>query len=312
VRYSKQSILREIGLEGQRAIEAASVLCVGVGGLGCAALPYLVAAGVGRIGIIDADVVSISNLQRQIIFQESDIGIKKVEAAKSRLNKLNSHTKIEIYPEFLTRLNSEELLSAFDIIIDATDNFEAKYLINDTAVKLGKPVVFGSVTGFEGQVAIFDSTTACYRCLYPQAPKSAIPNCEEAGVLGSVVGMIGTLQATECLKYIVSQAEVGILYTIDALNMGFFKTKIHKNDLCTIEANEEFHLIDVREKDEWEISHREGAIHIPLSLLKRDHTCLADLDKEKSWATYCVSGHRAKEAVRIFESNGFKKIRFLV
>lgn len=318
-RYSRQSILPEINQIGQQAISASSVLCIGAGGLGSAVLQYLAAAGVGRIGIVDGDLVSLSNLQRQVLFQESQLGMKKVDAAKLQLEKLNLEVKIEVFPEFLTVDNAEEIFSPYDILIDGTDNFEARYLINDTAVKLKKPVVFGSVTGFEGQVTIFDSATGpCYRCLYPEPPSASIPNCEESGVLGPVVGMIGTIQATECLKFIVSKVQpevfqslLGTLMMIDAREMSFFKTKIPQKCSCKIQVQVVEQLIDVREQEEWEISRREGAIHLPLSLLKKDSTCLARLDRGKNFATYCVSGARAKEAVKILEAHGFKNVRFL-
>jgi len=340
-RYSKQSNLPEIGLVGQKTIEASSVLCVGAGGLGSPILSYLLAAGVGRIGIVDGDVVELSNLQRQVLFQESDIGSLKVEAVKKNLERLNSKTVIEGFPVMLAAENVEQIFSSYDVIVDGTDNFTAKYLINDAAVKLKKPVIFGSVTGFEGQVSVFDSARGgpCYRCLYPLAPESTVPNCAEAGVIGSVVGMIGSMQATECLKYIISGAGIhpllGRLLTLDARDMSIFTANIGKKSDCPvcsiprdrivfessiveIEHDEilrnpsDYLLIDVREQDEWDAGFISGAVHFPLSMMKSSLKSFPKVDLKKKIVTYCKSGVRSKEAIRILEKNGFLKVLSLI
>ncbi len=342
-RYIKQSILPEVSEIGQKAIETASVLCVGAGGLGSPVLQYLVAAGVGRIGIIDADQVDLSNLQRQVLFLEEQVGASKVESAKANLLKLNSCAEIEIYSEMLSVQNVEPLFNNYDLILDCTDNFTTKYLINDAAVKFNKTVVFASVTGLEGQVSVFDSNHGpCYRCVYPESTVQ-IPNCAQTGVLGSVVGMIGTIQATECLKWIISRVHpnelmpmIGSLFTIDARDMSVFKGKIHKNQSCpvcsvpkdqimlrgevvgcsmnvpTISELEilrnpkDYLLIDVRSLDEWMNSKIPGAVHLPITLIQKDATVLKDLDITRKWVTYCVSGQRAREAVQIFADHGFQ------
>ena len=340
-RYLKQSILPEIQAHGQKAIETSSVLCVGAGGLGSPVLMYLAAAGVGRIGIVDADVVEFSNLQRQVLFQESDVGSLKVVAAKQNLEKLNSNCMIEVFPVMLTASNVENIFSDFDIIIDGTDNFSAKYLINDAAVKLKKPLIFGAVTGFEGQVSIFDSSQGpCYRCLYPVAAESVVPNCAEGGVLGAVVGVIGSMQAAECLKLIVSQIQVGLqplvgrLLTLDARDMSIFTAKITKNlecPTCSVAPEEinlvsseescsiaeilqnpgEYILIDVRERDEWDAGFIPGAIHFPLSVMKSSLKNFPKPDATKKMVTYCKSGLRSKEAIRILEKSGFLRVYHL-
>jgi len=212
-RYARQTILPEIGADGQSALGRARVLVIGAGGLGSPALLYLVAAGVGLkssggcIGIIDDDTVDPSNLQRQILFAEGDAGTSKVESASSRLLNLNSDCNLRVFNERLSGNNVLDIFVDFDIIVDGSDNFDTKYLINDAAVKLGLPVVYGSILGFEGQASVFWAQHGpCYRCIYPAPPESHIPNCAEAGTLGGIAGMIGSIQAVEACKLALNLA----------------------------------------------------------------------------------------------------------
>lgn len=207
VRYARQIVLPEIGEEGQALLAKARILVVGAGGLGSPALLYLTAAGVGLgshggcIGLIDDDRVDASNLQRQILFRESDQATAKVEAASQHLAALNSETHLVSHQTRLTAANALEILGAYDVIIDGSDNFSTKYLLNDAAVKLGKPVVYGSILGFEGQISVFwGQQGPCYRCIYPQRAAGHIPNCAEAGTLGGIAGVVGSIQAVEACK----------------------------------------------------------------------------------------------------------------
>lgn len=200
-RYARQMLLPEMGAEGQALLAKARVLCVGAGGLGCPALLYLAAAGIGTIGIVDDDAVALSNLQRQILFVTEDQGANKAERAAQRLAALNPDIAIKAFPERLSAANALELLRGWDMVLDGTDNFAAKFLINDAAARLGLPVIYGALTGFEGQAGVFWARQdACYRCLHPQPPRHFVPNCAEAGVLGAVAGMIGALQGLEAVK----------------------------------------------------------------------------------------------------------------
>lgn len=202
MRYARHISLEEVGESGQQKLLKAKVLMIGAGGLGCPALQYLTAAGVGIIGIVDGDTVDESNLQRQVLFSTSDIGTKKVEAAKTRLEALNPDVTIKIYPENLNRENALNIIDDYDLVIDGTDNFATRYLVNDACVKRNKPFVYGAIHKFEGQVSVFNLDGGpTYRCLFPDAPKPGqIPNCAEVGVLGVLPGIIGTYQATEAIK----------------------------------------------------------------------------------------------------------------
>lgn len=208
-RYARQTILSEVGPDGQKRLSSSRVLCVGMGGLGSPVALYLAAAGVGKIGMIDSDRVDLSNLQRQVLFEDLDQGKPKVAAARTRLQGLNPEVRIESLEDRFTDENAEHVLSGFDLVIDGSDNFETKFLINDAAYKRGIPWVYGAVNGFEGQVAIFRGNEGpCYRCLYASSPKAKIRNCAENGVLGSVVGIVGTLQATLALQYLISGSDL--------------------------------------------------------------------------------------------------------
>ncbi len=237
-RYSRHLIMPEVGVEGQEKLAAASVLCIGAGGLGSPLALYLAAAGVGHLGILDFDVVDFSNLQRQIIHGEDTIGELKVESAKDRILKLNSDIKVTTYNEMLTSANAMEIIKDYDIVVDGTDNFATRYLVNDSCVLLGKPNVYGSIFRFEGQVSVFDAQHGpCYRCLYPEPPPPGlVPSCAEGGVLGILPGVIGTLQAAETVKLIIGKGTplIGRLLFLDVLEMQPREMKLRKDPDCPI------------------------------------------------------------------------------
>jgi len=237
-RYSRHLLIPDVGLEGQRALKAASVLVVGTGGLGSPVALYLAAAGIGRIGLVDHDVVDSSNLQRQIIHGESRLGDLKVESARDRLHDLNSEIQVDIYNEFLNSDNAFEISEPYDIIVDGTDNFPTRYLVNDLCVLTGKPNVYGSIYRFDGQASVFNAEGGpCYRCLFPEPPPPGlVPSCAEGGVLGVLPGTIGSIQATETLKLILGIGEplIGRLLLYDALDLSFQTVKLQKNPDCKI------------------------------------------------------------------------------
>jgi molybdopterin/thiamine biosynthesis adenylyltransferase len=306
-RYSRHLLLPEVGLDGQKRLKAASVLLIGAGGLGSPAALYLAAAGIGRIGLVDFDVVDDSNLQRQIIHGTGDVGRPKLHSARDRILDMNPNVEVVLYERALDSSNALEILAGYDVIIDGTDNFPTRYLINDACVLLGKPNVYGSIFRFEGQASVFYAKEGpCYRCLFPEPPPpGTVPSCAEGGVLGVLPGIIGTLQATEALKLIlgVGQPLVGRLLLYDALEMSFDEVKLRKNPECPVcgehptvtelidyvqfcgldaaemlepsweitpsELNRKLRngsqvvLLDVREPNEWNIAHLEGALLIP-------------------------------------------------
>jgi adenylyltransferase/sulfurtransferase len=237
-RYSRHLIMPEVGMEGQRKLRQASVLCVGAGGLGSPLALYLAAAGVGHIGVVDFDVVDESNLQRQIIHGTSAIGMPKLESAMKRMLDLNPHIEITGYEEPLTSANAMDIIPHYNIVADGTDNFQTRYLTNDACVLLGKPNVYGSIFRFEGQASVFYAKEGpCYRCLFPEPPPPGlVPSCAEGGVLGVLPGVIGTIQATEVVKLIIGQGEplIGRLLLYDALEMSFTTLKLRKNPDCVI------------------------------------------------------------------------------
>ncbi|MFL5812409.1 MAG: ThiF family adenylyltransferase [Bdellovibrionia bacterium] len=333
-RYLRQTILPEIGKAGQEKLRQASVLCVGVGGLGSPVSLYLAAAGVGRIGLIDPDRVDESNLQRQIVFREQDQGEFKALQAKKHLKELNSSIQIDALPDRLTAENALEIMAQYDVIVDGTDNFSAKFLINDAALRLGKKVVYGSISRMEGQLSVFGADGGpCYRCLYPAAPKAYVPNCAESGVLGAVAGVIGSMQAIEAIKVLVGlPALVGKLFIWDALSMRARTLGIEGKSDCpacslpreSIELvdlpvqcralgpaaeidssglqkllmeSPQLHvrLIDVREEDEWKVGHLPRAELFPMSLIRLGEK--PTLDSECITVLYCQSGIRSREAL---------------
>ncbi|MCX6120130.1 MAG: molybdopterin-synthase adenylyltransferase MoeB [Ignavibacteriales bacterium] len=238
LRYSRHLIIPEVGMQGQKKLKAASVLLIGAGGLGSPLALYLAAAGVGKIGIVDYDVVDETNLQRQIMHTTSDVGRPKLESAKESITEINPNVIVEIYPVRLSSDNALELLKNYDVIVDGTDNFPTRYLVNDACVLLGKPNVYGSIFRFDGQVTVFDSKRGpCYRCLYPTPPPPGlVPSCAEGGVLGVLPGIIGTLQALETIKLILGEGEplIGRLVLFDALKFKFREFSLKKNSECPV------------------------------------------------------------------------------
>jgi len=237
-RYSRHLIMPEVGVEGQLKLKAGSVLCIGAGGLGSPAALYLAAAGVGRIGIVDFDVVDFSNLQRQVIHGTSDVGRSKLASAKDRLHGLNPLITIDTYETALSSKNALDLFKPYDVILDGTDNFPTRYLTNDACVLLGKPNAYGSIFRFEGQASVFATKNGpCYRCLYPEPPPPGlVPSCAEGGVLGVLPGVIGTIQATEAVKLIMGIGEplIGRFLIYDALRMKFRELKLKKDPDCPV------------------------------------------------------------------------------
>lgn len=341
-RYSRQIIMPEIGEAGQSRLSNARVLVVGAGGLGCPALQYLAGAGIGTIGIIDHDRVDETNLHRQILFNMNNIGKPKARAAGEHLLKLNPEIIIQAYDEELADKNVLTLFSSYDVILDGTDNFSAKFLINDAAVKCGKPVVYGAIQGFDGQVTVFDAARGpCYRCLHPQPPRGVVLNCAEAGVIGALAGMIGTMQAMEVIKLIVGHDSFrplrGQLWMIDSRTMETNCLSIPKNPDCPVcshpapeivlqyaspvcstatvreieiadlSALSECIMIDVREQEEWDGGHMPDARHMPLSALSHDPGLLNPY-REKTCILYCQRGMRSRKAATILLEAGFQDV----
>jgi molybdopterin/thiamine biosynthesis adenylyltransferase/rhodanese-related sulfurtransferase len=241
VRYSRHLTLQEFGVEGQEKLKAARVLCVGAGGLGSPAALYLAAAGVGTIGLVEFDVVDETNLQRQVLYATRDVGRPKIEAARERLAGMNPHVTIEAHAVTLTAANALSLIQAYDVVLDGTDNFTARYLVNDACVLAGKPNAYGSIFRFEGQASVFAAESGpCYRCLHPEPPPPGlVPNCAEAGVLGVLPGLIGTIQATEAIKLITGIGEplIGRFVIYDALRMRFRELKLPRDPQCAVCGN---------------------------------------------------------------------------
>lgn len=330
--YNRHLILEDIGEDGQLKLKQAKVLVIGAGGLGCPILQYLTAAGVGKIGIIDHDTIDQSNLQRQILYSHDAIGQFKAEVAAQRLSGLNPFVNFEVYLQKLTSEVAIELFSRYDIVVDGSDNFPTRYLVNDAAVLTKKPVVFGSIYKFEGQVSVFNYNNGpTYRCLYPNAPKpNEVPNCSEIGVLGVLPGIIGSLQANEVIKLICGIGDVlsGKLLTYNALSMQQLILSFQKNEsiqvteldadydfLCglpksnleitknELESNLEYYnLLDVREDYE-RAQHHIGGQHIPLGDLKHR---LDEVSQDKDLVVYCKAGMRSKMAIEIIKDSGFK------
>jgi adenylyltransferase/sulfurtransferase len=237
-RYSRHLILPEVGIEGQRKLKAARVLCVGTGGLGSPLAFYLAAAGIGTLGLVDFDVVDASNLQRQIIHSTKDIGRKKLDSAAEKLTALNPALNVVKHETMLTSANALDILKDYDIVADGTDNFPTRYLVNDACVILGIPNAYGSIFRFEGQASVFASEEGpCYRCLYPEPPPPGlVPSCAEGGVLGILPGLVGVIQATEVIKLILGKGDplIGRLLLVDALGMRFRELKLRKNPECPV------------------------------------------------------------------------------
>ncbi|MDF9301158.1 molybdopterin-synthase adenylyltransferase MoeB [Aquimarina sp. W85] len=322
--YNRHLILEEIGLEGQEKLKNSKVLMIGAGGLGCPVLQYLTSAGVGTIGIIDDDKVDQSNLQRQVLYTVDDIGKPKVHMASQKLSKLNPHVRFKTYNERLSTLNILSIFAEYDIVVDGTDNFPAKYLINDGAIITKKPLVFGSIFKFEGQISVFNFDNGpTYRCLFPEPPgENALPNCSDIGVLGVLPGIIGGMMANEVLKMIVGIGVVlkGKLLRFDTLSMQqqilhFDKNINHEisrldNDygiFCGIKktgtiSSSDFKnnrnlytLIDVRNYSEYQ-EFNIGGYHIPLHELESKASSITNT---KPIVLCCQSGNRSKKAIQI-------------
>lgn len=339
MRYSRQTILSEIGTAGQEKLSAARALVVGAGGLGCPALLYLAGAGIGTIGIADFDRVDESNLQRQVLFTAGDCGAPKATAAKVHLSALNPGIAIHAYDEELTDRNADGLLSGYDLVIDGTDNFAAKFLINDVAVKLGKPVIYGAIQGFEAQISVFSYNGGpCYRCLHPQEPQAQIMNCAENGIIGAVAGIAGTMQAMEAIKIIVEHESFkplsGRLWMMDAKTMEVNVVNVSRSKNCPVcslppaeivlkyaspvctaaqvkeitceeAAAMNAPFLDVREKEEWEAGHIDGARHMPLSSLKENPYLFRPFSAKTPCILYCQRGRRSAAAAEILLRAGF-------
>ncbi|HYT65887.1 MAG TPA: molybdopterin-synthase adenylyltransferase MoeB [Vicinamibacterales bacterium] len=340
-RYSRHLLLPEVGNEGQRRLKAARVLCVGAGGLGSPAALYLAAAGVGTIGLVDFDVVDVSNLQRQIIYGANDVGRSKLEAAQARLESLNPEVRVETFEARFSAANGKKLVEAFDVVLDGTDNFPARYLVNDACVLYGKPNAWGSIFRFEGQASVFAAPGGpCYRCLHPEPPPDGlVPSCAEAGVLGVLPGIIGTIQATEAIKWILGVGEplVGRFLIYDALKMRFRDLKLPKDPDCpvcgtrpTITALREYAapcspavaemtarelkaridagrvpvILDVREPAEAAESRIPGSLLIPLGELPRR---LDEIDPSREIVVHCRSGARSARAVTLLRGKGYTR-----
>lgn len=349
-RYSRQLILKEFGEAAQQKLLNAKVLVVGAGGLGCACLQYLVAAGIGTVGIIDDDIVTLNNLHRQVLYTVRDIGLSKAVCAAAVLHQLNPDIAINCYNERLTVRNAIALFGKYDIIVDGTDNFSSRYMINDAAVLSGKPVIYGAVSRFEGQVAIFNCsadneiTPVNYRDLFPEPPaEGEVTNCAEAGVLGVIPGIIGTLQASETIKLLtgIGAALVNKLVTFNALNNQWYELELtarettsslvpadaaafEKTDydwLCGVIKNDReidavtFNtwrqdpavlVIDVRELDEQPVIDEFAHLHIPLSQLTQAY---GEIEAD-TIIVFCQTGKRSAQAAAILaaSSNDRKKI----
>ena len=338
-RYARHIRLPLVGEEGQRKLKAARVLVIGLGGLGSPAALYLTAAGVGTLGLVDADHVDLSNLQRQILYATSDVGRPKTEAARDRLRAANPNVNFVLHSEKFTAVNAEKLLAGYDIIIDGTDNFAAHYLINDACVLFGKPLVHASLSQFDGMVGtVLPKKSACYRCLYPSPPPpDKAPNCADAGVLGVLPGLAGTLQAMEAVKLIlgIGKTLAGGVLLINGLDATFRDitvprdpscpacgekpmTNLNANTIAEISAdqlkkemasaNPPF-LLDVRNQDEFDQRRIENSVLIPLPVLAQRYT---ELDPNRDMVVHCHLGGRSARAIQFLQTKGFTKLRNLV
>lgn len=341
----------EVGLDGQRKLKNASVLVVGAGGLGSPALLYLAAAGIGKIGIVDCDTVDFTNLQRQVIHGTADVGRSKLESAEKAIAAVNPEVQVERHEAVLTSESALEILKDYDVVIDGTDNFPTRFLVNDACVLLGKPNVYGSIFRFDGQATVFAHQDGpCYRCLFPEPPPpGTVPSCAEGGVLGVLPGVIGTIQATEAIKLIIGKGETlkGRLLLYDALNMRFREVKISRDPECPVcgDAPTIKSLIDYYEfcgvpghgvnavAYENEIEPRELATirgEVTLVDVREPHEYeinriegatliplgdlvarASELDTADEIVAYCLMGSRSAEACRTLNELGFAKVRNL-
>jgi molybdopterin/thiamine biosynthesis adenylyltransferase/rhodanese-related sulfurtransferase len=334
-RYARHLALPEIGAEGQQKLAGASVLIIGAGGLGSPSGLYLAAAGVGRIGLLDHDRIEISNLQRQVMFDTMHIGQGKAETARARLSALNPDIQVIAHAEKLDAGNAERLFSPYDVIVDGTDRLATRYLINDTCVLLGKPLVSAAIHRFEGQAMTYlPGRSPCYRCLYPKSPEDLIPNCATAGVLGVLPGVMGSLQATEVIKLLtgIGTPLAGRLLLYDALNLAFDEFRFERRRDCAVcgehptitslthheekpltriaewtprqladelkkGGEERLLLIDVREPWEWAEGRLPGSVHMPLGTLPQR---MQEIPQDVTPVFICALGGRSMAACRLF------------
>jgi adenylyltransferase/sulfurtransferase len=343
VRYQRHLSLQGFGLAAQERLKAGSVLVIGAGGLGCPALLYLAAAGVGRIAIVDPDKVDSSNLQRQVLYVSADQGANKAETAARRLRSLNPLIRVDAHPVRFSRSNALELVRSCDLVVDGSDNFPTRYLVNDACVIAGRPFVYGAIQGFEGHVSVFNWRGGpTYRCLFPEPPEpGTVPNCAEAGVLGAVTGLIGAAQACEALKVLAGVGEPlsGRLLVLDALTMassivalrpderaravtelppeGYGETcevpagpdEIERDELeRMLKEGAPLQLLDVREGWEREMASIEPSTHVPLGRLESGSASdIASLDPSVPTVVYCAGGVRSLRGIRILrERYGFR------
>jgi len=351
VRYSRHLLLPEVGLEGQRALKSGSVLIVGMGGLGTPAATYLAAAGVGRIGLVDLDVIEKSNLQRQVLYSESDLGADKVEVAASRLRAINPNVNVEPLKITLNSSNALGILKDYDVVIDGTDNFPTRYLLNDACVLLNKPDVYASILRFDGQASVFYAREGpCYRCLFPEPPPpGAVPSCAESGVLGVLPGIMGTIQAAQAISLVLRTGEplIGRLLVFNAIDSTFTELRIKKNPECPIcGANPTVkELIDYeqfcgvgrnQQPAAQEVTPRElkaeigGGRHVVLLDVREPfefNIChlqgaklvplgsltgrLGELESASEMVVYCHTGKRSARAVEMLTAAGFTRVRNL-
>jgi adenylyltransferase/sulfurtransferase len=304
LRYSRHLILPEVGIEGQQKLKAAKVLLVGAGGLGAPLGLYLAAAGIGRIGMVDFDVVEVTNLQRQVIHSTRDVGRKTLDSAAEKMLAINPALRVTKYETALTGVNALEILKDYDLVVDGTDNFPTRYLVNDACVLLGKPNVYGSIFRFEGQSTIFAYPGGpCYRCLYPEPPPPGlVPNCAEGGVLGILPGTIGLIQATETVKLILGIGEplVGRLLLYDALGMRFREVKLRKDPECPVcgEHPTVTRLIDYHQfcgvpAQEAKVSEGEiGVTELKAMMDRGDSFVLVDVREPNEYKICCIPGSK--------------------
>ncbi|MGQ0702026.1 MAG: molybdopterin-synthase adenylyltransferase MoeB [Gemmatimonadales bacterium] len=351
LRYSRHLLLPEVAFGGQRKLKAARVLLVGAGGLGSPAGLYLAAAGVGHLGLVDFDVVDLTNLQRQILHGTRDVGRRKLDSARDRLSDVNPHISLTTYEARLSSANALEILRDYDLVVDGTDNFATRYLVNDACVLLGKPNVYGSIFRFDGQASVFATPGGpCYRCLFPEPPPPGlVPSCAEGGVLGVLPGLIGVIQATEALKLILAAGDplIGRLLLVDALAMSFRTVRVRKNPRCPACGTREIReLIDyeafcgtaaeaestegVPEITAGELAARLATGGLDLIDVREPHEweitrlpgarlvplatlveALPTLDQARDIVLYCKMGGRSAKGVRYLQSAGYRRVRSL-
>ncbi len=345
IRYSRHLIMPEVGMEGQRRLKAARVLCIGAGGLGSPAALYLAAAGVGTIGIVDFDNVDSSNLQRQILHGTKDVGRKKLDSARDRLHDTNPNVEIELHDCQFSARNASSLVANYDVVVDGSDNFPTRYLSNDVCVFERKPNIYGAVFRFDGQSTVFAPHLGgpCYRCLFPDPPPpESVPNCAQAGVLGVLPGIIGLVQAIEAIKLVLGIGEplVGRFLNFDALKMKFREFNVRRDPQCPVcgenptitspidyeqfcqataevpaisvqelkrkfDAQEKIQLVDVREPFEYEIARIDGSSLIPLGELS---SRLDEIERNAQTILHCHTGMRSARAVELLRRAGFTNV----